>query len=558
MGLMGSIGSGLKALASSFALVPESPRYDGERLDLPETRGWNVRPGFAGSRNAYSGETVLGRARDLDRNNAWINGGLDRRVEAVVGGSIRLLAQPVAELLNRDFDWRMKWTADVQSRFRVWANDINFRCDARQKLHFGQIVRLAYLSYIRDGECAAEVRQDFRGLKNPINLLLFEAERISTPQDQAVMESPLLRDGIVFNPGGAAIGYWIRTRHPADPVPRTGMERWEYVPRFGKTGTAKLIHVFNPRYAEQNRGISRLVEAMIPATMLDRVDRAEVQAALKSAVLSFFIKSAGTPEDVAAMFSAPVDPTSSDYIDQYLDYRSDNPIQIDGADVHQLFPGEDAITPDANHPNSNYAIFAKYVLQKVASAIGVSYPQLSQDWAGINYSSARALLNELWRSFLQDRDYFTGQFCTPVYAAWLEWEVANGDVKVPGGPANFYRQMSAICMASWIGPGRGSVDPLKEANANNLDTAAGRKSTPQLILEDGRDPEDVLSEEAWWNDQRIARGLGTPNYNVKADAAGADEDGSSDQGGTEQDRDGDGVPMEDTTTKGGKKKGAGK
>src|SRR5690606_16764846 len=143
-----------------------------------------------------------------------------------------------------------------------------------------------------------------------------------------------------------------------------------------------------------------------------------------------------------------------------------------------------------------------FVLQKIAGSIGASYPQTSQDWAGINYSSARALLNELWRSFKEDRKFFCDAFCTPIYAASLGMAVANGTVKVPGGPANFYRQKTEICMADWIGPGRGSVDPLKEANANNLDTAAGRKSTPETILEDGKDPEDVLAEEVWYMRER--------------------------------------------------------
>ena len=231
------------------------------------------------------------------------------------------------------------------------------------------------------------------------------------------------------------------------------------------------------------------------------------------------------------------------WIGAYLETRKKNPVVVDGAHVTHLLPDEDVVTPERSSPNSNYPEFARFVLQKVAGSLGVSYPQLSQDWAGINYSSARALLNELWRSFLQDRVFFCEHFLTPIYAAWLEWEVANGDVKVPGGPANFYRNKTAICMAEWIGPGRGSVDPLKEANANNLDEAAGRKSTVESILENGRDPSDVLAEESWYQQERENRGLGPVNRNVKPGAEGSE--GESEGGGTADDRDGDGVPRED-------------
>lgn len=539
--------------AAALALAGANTTRDAARHDLSETSGWRPNIRFAGTSNYGERETILGRARDLDENNGWINGGLDRRVESVIGVNIRLSAQPRHTLLNRDYDWRMKWTADVQDRFTVWANDINRRCDARMKLSFGALAKLAYLTYARDGEVAAEIRDNKRGLSNTTNVMLVEAERISTPQDRGVIENQFLRNGIAFDVNGAAIGYWVRSGHPNDPAPDMRNLRWDFIPAYGKTGRAKFLHVFSPRRTEQNRGISRLAEVMIPAKMLDRVDRAEVQAALKSAIFSFFIKSPGTTDDLEAALAPSGETGGVDpWVESYLNMREKSPVVVDGASVTHLLPDEDVVVPNAQHPNGNYPEFAKFVLQKIASSLGISYPQLAQDYAGINYSSARALLNEVWRSFLEDRRFFCDHFLTPIYAAWLEVEVANGDVKVPGGPLGFYRNKTAITMAEWIGPGRGSVDPKKESDANNADAAAGRASTVEHILERGRDPIDVMMEEKWWMEERQKRGLPTPNYNVKADAGSA-EDGSG-EGGSEQDRDGDGIPMEDKKkkpTKGG-------
>lgn len=520
-------------------------RRDAARHDIPEFSGWRgsgMR--FAGTNNYSERADILSRARDLDENNGWINGGLDRRVESVIGVNIRLSAQPAYDLLNRDYDWRMAWTADVQSRFAVWANDIDKRCDARQRLTFGALAKLAYLTYVRDGEACAEIRDNRRGIANTTNVLLIEPERLSTPPEQTHAEGPLLRDGVAMDANGAPIGYWVRSGHPNDPQAGLRTMRWDYIPARGRTGRAKFVHVFSPRRTEQNRGISRLAEAMVPAKMLDRVDRAEVNAALKSAIFSLFIKSPGTTQDLeAALTTAPAGSEASmdPWVREYIALRQNNPVVVDGAQVTHLLPDEDIHTPERSSPNSNYPDFARFVLQKIAGSLGISYPQLSQDWSGINYSSARALLNELWRSFMEDRRFFTQHFLTPIYAAWLEVEVANGTVKVPGGPAGFYRNKSAICMAEWIGPGRGSVDPLKEANANNLDTAAGRMSTAESILERGRDPMDVMSEEVWYNQERARRGLPPLNHNVKAAASEGGEEGA---GGSEEDRDGDGIANE--------------
>jgi lambda family phage portal protein len=523
MGLISDIGSKLNRAAFTFGFGGQ-PRRDAARNDIPELNGWNPPPGFAGSNSYGERDAILGRARDLDKNNAWINGGLDRRVESVMGGSIRLAAQPEIELLNRDYDWRMAWTGKVQARFKVWGNDIERRCDARQMLTFGQLSRLAYLTYIRDGEVAAEIRDDARGISNTTNVLLFEAERISTPSGSLFEEGPLLRNGIAFDQNGAPIGYHVASRHPADMASRRTTDRWDYIPRTGETGRAKVVHVFSPRHAEQNRGISRLAEAMVPAKMLDRVDRAEVQAALKSAILSFFIKSPGKVEDIEqALAPTGADSDLDGWVSEYLNYRTKSPVRLDAAQVVHLLPDEDVVVPNSSHPNSNYPQFAQFVLQKVASSIGVAVPQLTQDYSGINYSSARAMFNEIWRSFLEDRMFFTQNFCTPIYAAWLEVEIANGDVKMPGGPANFYRNKTAICGAEWIGPGRGSVDPAKEAMADNKDTAAGRKSTVEAILDRGRDPSDVMSEEAWYLSERQKRGLPPVNHDIKSLDQGQDK-----------------------------------
>lgn len=543
MGMMDSIKGWFSPRASALAFGQNT--RDAARHDLSEFSGWRPGVGFAGTTYGRDWDAITGRARNLDENNGWINGGLDRKVESVIGVNIRLSAQPMHSLLNRDFEWRMKWTADIQDRFKVWANDIEHRNDARQRLTFGAQAKLAYLGYVRDGEAAAEIRDNARGLANTTNILLVEPERISTPADRMAMEGPLLRNGVVMDSNGAPVGYWVRSGHPQDPTPDGRNLRWDYIPAKGRTGRAKFLHIYSPRRAEQNRGISRLAEVMVPAKMLDRYDRAEVEAALKSALLSIFIKSPGTTDDLEAALAPTGDETKIDpWVAEYLNMREKQPVRIDGASITHLLPEEDVVAPASTHPNANYRDFASFVLQKIAGSLGVATPQLTGDYSNINYSSARALLNEIWRSFLEDRWFFTQHFLTPMYAAWLEVEVANGDVKVPGGPANFYRNKTAICMAEWIGPGRGSIDPLKESNSNNLDAAAGRASTVEQILERGRDPTDVMAEEAWWLAERKARGLDVPNYNVKAaDAAGADESGAA-GGGTADDRDGDGKTNE--------------
>jgi hypothetical protein len=95
--------------------------------------------------------------------------------------------------------------------------------------------------------------------------------------------------------------------------------------------------------------------------VLEVTDRSEVLieavavAALKAALLSLFIKSPGTTDDLEAAL-APTDPaggTIDPWIGAYLNYREKQPIRVDGATITHLLPDESVEAPNSTHPNSN-------------------------------------------------------------------------------------------------------------------------------------------------------------------------------------------------------------
>jgi hypothetical protein len=90
-------------------------------------------------------------------------------------------------------------------------------------------------------------------------------------------------------------------------------------------------------------------------------------------------------------------------------------VSMNGVRLAVLFPNEKIETVSAKRATTNFVRRSRMHLGAVASALGISREQLSQDWTGINYSSARTLLNEIWRGLLADRHSFTQGFCTPIY-----------------------------------------------------------------------------------------------------------------------------------------------
>jgi lambda family phage portal protein len=504
------------------ALVGYSGRaYDAARSDTRELQSWQPSLSSGDSEALGGAEMIRKRARDMDRNNGWLNGGLDTRTDAVIGAKIRLEARPDFEAMGRTPEWAEAWAVKAEAEFRIWANDARFLCDVERDFQFGGLVRLAYLQFAREGETAAIIYDLPRGGTYKTSVLVLDVDRISNRDNAS--DTDRRRGGVHLDQNGAAIAYDVRSRHPNDVSTSAQSFVWTTIPREGRTGRPRFIHVKNKRRPQQTRGVSQLAASLKRFKMLERYDNAELEAALWNAINAFVIQSPFTGEEVTQAF-APIDDGeggATTYADQLIDFREKKKVTIgDGVQALHLFPGEKGEMLSAERPATNFAAFESAVLRSLAGQFKLSYQQLSQDWASINYSSARTLLNETWRGLMADRHLFTQAFCTPIYAAWLEEAVSLGRVKIPGGAANFYRWRAALTMAEWIGPGRGSIDPQKEANAGDMNLAANRQSLQMQCAEQGVDHRDVALQRA--REIAMHKRLGLPE--PKPVQAGASDD----------------------------------
>jgi lambda family phage portal protein len=197
----------------------------------------------------------------------------------------------------------------------------------------------------------------------------------------------------------------------------------------------------------------------------------------------------------------------SAYQQQRLDYYQAAPINVGGAKIAFTFPGEKVTLSKPSHPNSVFEAFERASLRNIASAMGMTYEQLSMDWGQVNYSSARAALLEVWRGFAARKEHFAQAFMAPVYAAWLEEAIDRGIVTLPKGAPDFAEAKAAYCSAKWIGPGRGWVDPHKEATAATERLAAGLSTLERECAEQGADYLETIQQRARERKEMMALGL---------------------------------------------------
>jgi len=474
-----------------------------------ELSGFNPRLRSADTEVMQSRDRIVARSRDLDRNSGLINGGVDRRVDAVVGSNIWLKLKPDFAAMGLSAEWADEWSTKVEALFRVWGKSSRFVCDVERHHHFGGMVQLAYRHFVVDGSACAPLYMLDRGSPMQTAVLILDPDRLSNPK--GAPDSDQIRGGVELDEWGAEVAYHVRNSHPADVPGSYKSAEWTRIARETSTGRPLFVRAINKRRAHQHHSIGRLASAMSRITQQGLADKTELQAQITNAVFGLYAKTGRSADEMAESMAPAEDGLPVDGDGARADFYEQADLTFGGVRV-AVVPKDDEIkTLTAERASTNFVAFQKYILQAIASALGISYEQLSNDWSGINYSSARTLLNEIWRGLLADRHLFTQMFCTPIFAAWLEEAVARDLIEIPGGKAMFYVWRDALTQCEWIGPGRGIIDRKKEADGSAADRAGGVSNLEIDCAEQGRDWRDVLWQQKREQVEREKYGLPDPN-----------------------------------------------
>jgi lambda family phage portal protein len=423
---------------------------------------------------------ITARARDLVRNNGWAAGAVAKEVDSIIGGNFRPLCKPDWRALGLDADWAREFKDVVEARWRSYADDPRKLADTTRSQTVSQMFGTAYRTYLIEGEALAVVNWRKR-LETSTTLRLVDPDLLSNPNDGADRQSR--RGGIDLTRDGAAFAYHFRQGHANSAW--SGMQgfRWKRIRREGRMGRPQVIHFFDKLRDGQTRGVSRMAPIVERLRMEDHYSKVELQAAVINAVLAAFIKSPMGPDAMDEMFS---EGDAKGFLDMQTDrskFYSSNGIKIGGARVSTLYPNDEIGMVQTARPAAQFADFESAVLRHVASGLGISYEQLASDWSKTNYSSARAAMIEIWRGWTARRTAFAQGFCQPFFMAWLEEQIMDGHIELPSAAPDFYANWTAYARAKWIGPGKGFVDPVKEAQASAMRVALGMSTLEEEAAE---------------------------------------------------------------------------
>ncbi|WNO10536.1 phage portal protein [Teredinibacter sp. KSP-S5-2] len=446
-----------------------------------ELASWT--PGIGSADSDLNSElpSLVSRSRDLIRNHGVASGGIQTLTDNVVGIGLRLSAKPDYIALGKTKDWADGWSKHVESLWRGWADSTD--CDATRSLTFAGMTTLVFRSVLENGEAVAlPLWLPTHSGPYATKIQLVESDRLENPHGKQDQEA--LRGGIELDAYGGASAYWLRKHHPGDYFQGVTEHSWQRIPARTKFGRERVIHVLEKQRIGQHRSKPLLTAIMPMFKMLDHYERSELQAAVVNAMVAAFIETPLDLEGINELFGGNQE--------DYLKARKEWSVKLQGGAVIPIFPGDKLSSFTPGRPNSGYAQFVENVLRHIGTGLNLPYELLMKDFSKTNYASARAALMEAWRFFMGRRTWLGQNWASRIYCLWLEEAINKQLIDAP----NFYQAKTAWTRCRWIGPGRGWIDPVKEAKASQIRMDIGLSTLEEECATQGLDWEDVLEQRA--------------------------------------------------------------
>ena len=514
-----------KALSTPAAGGASKPQGSPSSDCMPGAAGPNGASGYRGANkekreiaswrpeNISADEAILpgkdlseSRARDLIRNNGFASGALDSAKDRIVGSRYKLNLQPNYIELGISFEEAQKWARMVEAKFHSYADDPDCWIDAARTRTFTQMIRDAEAGRSVSGESirTREWREDNPGLKTCF--LSIEPARISTPTNiDGFDPTDDIREGVELGRYGDPIAYHLRSKHPSD-LTRLGGTRlglfdedtWQRITRLNSFGYQNVFHIYeHVEEGHQTRGISRFAPILQQFKMLARYEDAALEAAIISAIYTFFVKSKLPDQEIfAALQGADFQEKMAELIEYQQAQKDGKDLTVDGQQVVHLMPDEDLQAIKPEHPIAGFETFEAAMHRHMAKAVGDSYENFTGDYSKTTYSSARMSSNNNWQHIESRRESGASKDATNIMRAVVDEMVLYGHIDLPEGVTNYADSRAALTQCKWIGAGKPIVDEVKSANANKIKLETGETTLRDICAEQGKDWEDIIRQRA--------------------------------------------------------------
>lgn len=296
-----------------------------------------------------------------------------------------------------------------------------------------------------------------------LDLKLYEAEQVSDPFDFGV--DPLYADGVRLDQHGNPVEYTFLKNHPG------GVSAW-FSFETVKIAAGDVLHWFKPDRPGQARGIPALTPGLPLFAQLRRYTLATLTAAEFAAVIAGVMKTTSPADD-----GAEVEVTALQDIDLVRGALLTLPHEWD---AEQFKP---------EHPTTTYGEFKNQVLGEIGRGLNAPFNVIAGNSSGYNYSSGRLDHLLYQKATKVERSRLENRILNRLFVAWVREAMLAGVVK------GLLPKVETWSW-TWHWDGFDSIDPLKDAQADQIDLALGKTNLAELHARKGQDWEEAMRQRA--------------------------------------------------------------
>jgi lambda family phage portal protein len=194
----------------------------------------------------------------------------------------------------------------------------------------------------------------------------------------------------------------------------------------------------------------------------------------------------------SALFGAFVTDTTGTGFADATGRGPDRDLSLEPGVVRVLDPGQSITFP--NMPDmADAPALVRQMQRDICAGVGIPFELACGDLSTVNYSSAKLGLEAYKRKVKAFRaSLLIPRVLEPIWRRWVLLEILSGRLYV----RDFERDPQTYFDVSFLFSEWASLDPLKDAQADQITLATGLRSRAEIISARGRDIADVDAEIA--------------------------------------------------------------
>jgi len=348
----------------------------------------------------------------------------------------------------------------LEKLFYEWASDAN-RFSADGTISFDTFQALAERTRATDGECFVRLHNDGDELK----VSIIDAARIPSTKNELLKDGSYISNGIERDKNGRVLAYHVADVHPLNYSIQTNNTQ--------RVPANVVLHYFIPEFPGQERGFPDCIAVIKTLDDFNSYNEATVlQKKIASSAMGFITNSDNTHEEL-------LDGENPER--EFVEY-------FEPGSIKELAPGQQIQTLNPTAGTDKITEFYDACLTTISTGLGIPKQSLISDTSSASYSASK-LADRMSREGLKTRsNLLISKVLKPIYREFIKRIMVSEFKNLS------FTNFENIANCTFITVKQISLDPVKDAQYEQVLLDMGVKSKSQIIRDLGMEPQHVFEE----------------------------------------------------------------